>query len=300
MAARAEQSAPTRAGSFARIALVYTVAGAAALVAGWLPDDRHPLFVAGAADLAAALVVFGFSVLFDNTSVYDPYWSVAVPPLALFYALGPFAAGADAVRKLVVVGLAALWAVRLTWNWARGWRGIRHEDWRYVDVRNRTGRLYWPASLVALQLMPTVMVFLGCLSLYVALALGMRPFGPLDGVAAVVTLAAIAIEAAADRQLRRFVLSSPPAGSILQTGLWAWSRHPNYFGEVLLWWGLFLFAVAAAPFRWWMLLGPVAITLLFVGVSIPLIERRMLARRSGFAERQRRVSALVPWFPRRA
>jgi steroid 5-alpha reductase family enzyme len=117
----------------------------------------------------------------------------------------------------------------------------------------------------------------------------------------VVTLGAIVVEAVSDAQLRRFV-SEPgrKPTDILATGLWAYSRHPNYFGEMLLWWGLYLFALAADPAWAWAGAGPLAITLMFHGVSLPMMENRMIARRPEFKERVRTVSAFVPWFPRSA
>ena len=293
--------APGRAASFVRVLLAYVVAAVVAGAAGWLAaavlGRRDPLLVALSGDLAATVTVFAFSVAWDNTCVYDPYWSVAPPLLALWFAFRPLGA-ADRPRLWVVLALVALWALRLTWNWARGWQGLGQEDWRYADVRARTGDAYWPASFFALHLMPTLVVFLGCLSLYAALARGTRPFGWLDVVAAVVTFFAVALEAAADGQLRRWTRSRPAPGLTFSVGLWRWSRHPNYFAEVLFWWGLALFGIAAAPFRWWMLLGPVAITALFLGVSVPLMDRRMLARHPSYAERLKRVSGLVPWPPR--
>lgn len=280
------------------VCLAYATALAAALLAGVLLRGHHPLVVAGVADVAATLLVFGFSRAFDNSSFYDAYWSVAPVPLAIYYAiLAP--PGDLGVRHALVLGLVGIWAGRLTWNWARGWEGLRHEDWRYVGLRQKTGRLYWPASLVGLHLMPTIMVFLGCLALFVVLPGAGAPLGVLDAVAALVTLGGIVLETAADAQLRAGVRTGAYAGRSFDRGLWAWSRHPNYLGEVTFWWGLFLFALAACPAAWWAVAGPVAITGLFLGVSIPLIEKRMRARRPDFAERQRRVSALLLWPPRK-
>ena len=235
-----------------------------------------------------------------NSSLYDPYWSVGPIAIALFLLLVPAAGEADLSRQVLVFVLVALWGLRLTWNWARGWQGLGHEDWRYVDLRGRFGRAYWPGSLAAIHLMPTVLVFLGCLSLYPALVGSPRGLGALDLVAFAVTLAAVVIESAADAQLHAFRAAKPEPGAVLSTGLWALSRHPNYFGEVLFWWGLYLFALAADPGWWPAVVGPVAITLLFAFVSIPMIERRMLSRRPAFAARIARVSRLVPWPPRRS
>lgn len=284
--------------SLVLIALVYLGAVVSAwTIVRWLPPDLHPLWVAVIADVGATLVVFGWSVAFDNSSAYDPYWSVAPLVLAPWLALRPEAADAVLLRQALVLACVYAWGLRLTYNWARGWHGMGHEDWRYVDLR-RLGRGYWPVSLVGLHLMPTTMVLLGCLSLWPALVVGTAPLGWLDGVATLVCAGAIGCQALADRQLHDFRRASPPTGAILDTGLWAWSRHPNYFGEIAQWWGLFLFGLAAAPGTWWPVVGALAITLLFVLVSIPLIERRMHVRRTGWDAHRRRVSVLVPWPPR--
>lgn len=281
------------------VTFVYLCAALAAFaVVRWLPAGLHPLWVAAIADVVATLVVFGWSLAHDNSSMYDPYWSVAPLLLAPWLSWLPEAADAVGLRQALVIACVYAWGLRLTYNWARGWHGMRHEDWRYVDLRRSMGRLYWPVSLLGLHLMPTVMVFLGCLSLWPALVIGTAPLSWLDGAGALVCAVAIGCQALADRQLHEFRSSNPPPGTILDHGLWSWSRHPNYFGEVTQWWGLFLFGLAAAPGTWWPITGAVAITLLFVFVSIPLIERRMHARRTGWADHCRRVSALVPWPPR--
>ncbi len=286
--------------SFFWISVAYTASLAAAFaVTRALGPDVHPLWSAAAADTAATVVVFAFSVLFDNSSVYDPYWSVAPIAIAPYLALRPEADSAPLARKILVLALVTLWGVRLTYNWARGFPGLHHEDWRYVDLRGKTGRGYWPTSFFGLHFFPTVLVFLGCFPLLSALG-GTAPLGPLDALAALVTAGAIAIETLADEQLLRFRRTKKDAGEIMASGLWAYSRHPNYFGEVTFWWGLFLFGLAAAPFAAWTLTGAIAITLLFVFISIPMIDRRSIARRPAYAEHARRVSALVPWFPKRS
>jgi steroid 5-alpha reductase family enzyme len=288
----------SRASALLFVMLVYLLAAAAAAAAGWQLRGLSPLLVAGAADLAGTLVVFAASLGFNNSSFYDPYWSVAPVPIVVLYARTPSAAGPDAIRCIVVVTLLCFWAVRLTWNWARAWRGLDHEDWRYVDLRRKTGRAYWLASLLGLHLLPSAIVFLGLLPSWAALSLGTLPLGWPDLVAGAVTFTGIVIEARADEQLRSFAGSSPEPGAILDAGLWASTRHPNYFGEITFWWGLYLFALAAAPSAWWTIVGPVAVTVLFVGISIPLMERHMLARRPGYAEHCRRVSKLWPWMRR--
>ena len=270
-----------------------------ALTIGFTVSDQHPILVVVVADVAATLVVFAFSTVFRNSSFYDPYWSVAPVVIAVYWAATPAVVGVDIVRQLVVVLLVLLWAVRLTYNWLRRWEGLGHEDWRYTDFRTQYGSRYWLIDLTGIHLFPTAMVFLGCLSLYPALSSGTRSFGALDILAAVTTAAAIAIETIADQQLWRFLHAPREPGAILRSGLWAYSRHPNYFGEILFWWGLFLFGLAADPAYWWTVAGPIAMELMFIFASVPMIDRRSVERRPGYAEHMMKVSAIVPWFPKR-
>ncbi|PWR24059.1 DUF1295 domain-containing protein [Zavarzinia compransoris] len=276
------------------------IAYAAALAAGAVVLYTVPLrapFDALAADIAATLVIFGFSRHYRNSSFYDAYWSVIPPLLALHW----FVQGgtAEPWRAGVVTGLVWLWGIRLTANWAVHWGGLGHEDWRYALVRRRAGKAAALADLFGIHLFPTLQVFLGCLPVYAVMAYGTGPFGVLDGIAVAVTLGAIAIETVADLQLHAFTARRRPGGFI-QSGLWAWSRHPNYFGELGFWWGLMLFGLAAAPGHWyWLVPGAAAMTAMFTLASIPLMDRRSLERRPGYAAYRQRVSALVPLPPRR-
>jgi steroid 5-alpha reductase family enzyme len=270
-------------------AALLAAGGTAAALAG-----HHPLLVTAAADLVATAVVFAFSVGFDNSSLYDPYWSVAPIPIALAWASEPLG-----TRAWLVLLLLTTWGVRLTGNCLQRWRSLADEDFRYREIRARAGRFYWPASFLAIHLIPTGWVFLGLLPIFPALAGPGAPLGWLDLAAALVTGSAITIEGTADLQLRRFLVFRRDPDAVLDTGLWALSRHPNYLGEVLFWWGLFLFGLAAGLGRgWgWTVAGPLAITALFVFVSVPWMDRRMLAHHPAWAERLRRVPALLP-FPR--
>jgi steroid 5-alpha reductase family enzyme len=283
--------------AFLWVLIAYLVAAIVALLAGIALSGSHPIAVAAGADAAATFAVFAFSMGFGNSSFYDPYWSVAPLPIALYWTLAPGSHGSGG-RQMLAIAVVTLWGTRLTWNWARGWTGLGHEDWRYLRIRERTGAFYWPASLVAIHLIPTVVVFLGCLPLQPALASGTRPLGMLDAVAVGVALAGVGLEYVADEQLRRFRLAGPPPEAILETGLWGYSRHPNYLGEILFWLALALFGLAAAGFVWWTWLGFLGIVAMFQLASLPMIERRMLERRPGYAARQRRVPLLIPWLPR--
>lgn len=280
--------------------VAYGVALAAALLTGYLFRDRHPLFIVGAADIIGTVVIFIFSMGSNNSSLYDPYWSVAPLPIAIYYLyLSPD--GVFSARKVIMTALIFIWGIRLTYNWYRGWSGLGHEDWRYEMIRERSGRLYWPASFLSIHFFPTVLVFLGCISVYTVHTQVQSPLNSMDVVALLTVIMAIWFEMTADRQLYRFRQKREDSTELLEDGLWSLCRHPNYFGEVSFWWGLFFFAVAANPNHYWSILGPVVMTCLFVFISIPMIDKRMLVRKEDYRSRMENVPALlpIPWMKRR-
>lgn len=276
--------------------VAYAVAGAVAWGAWHAARSLGPVLSVAVADVAATVAVFLFSVMRNNTSMYDPYWSLAPIPIVVVWAVE--AGTLLTPRTVLVVVLVSLWGLRLTFNCFRRWTDIAHEDWRYHDFRATAGRAYWLVSFAGFHAMPTVVVFLGCLAFIPAVIQPAHPFGVVDIAATLVTGLAIALEALADRQLSRFLRMNRSPGTLLQTGVWGMCRHPNYTGEVLFWWGLYLFGVAAAPSLWWTVAGPVAMTALFVGISVPMMDRRMLKRYPAYAARMATSFGIVPW-PRR-
>jgi steroid 5-alpha reductase family enzyme len=280
--------------AFVVVALVYFFALGAAALAWRLFSGADLVWQLGASSLAATLAVFVASVALDNSSAFDPYWSVA--PIAAALWLVVRAPHANA-RAWIAVALTIAWGARLTWNWARGWRGLGQEDFRYVDLRAQNGRAYWLVSLFGIHLFPALLVWLGSWSLVLAIR-SRVPLGWLDGAGTAVAIFAIALEAIADRELRAFLTSPHDPDAICARGPWAWSRHPNYLGEIWFWWGLALLALGGDRSALWCVSGPVAITLLFNAVSIPLMEKHMAAKRPDYEAHCQRVSRLLPW-PRR-
>ena len=291
----------SRSESLLRILVAYAVA--VAVAAGWLargPDTGRLWLDALVADVLATLVIFGFSRAHHNSSFYDAYWSVAPPLLALYWwASG--GEGLDATRCWLVVVVVLVWAVRLTANWVTTFPGMHHEDWRYPMLRERAGRWEWFVDLGAIHLFPTLQVFLGMLPVYVVMTDGRRGLWWLDIVATVLGLGAVALEAVSDLQMHRFIRDRRP-GDVMDHGVWGWSRHPNYLGEISFWVSLALFGVAAAPSEsWWLFAGAAAMLAMFLGASIPMMEERSLERRPGYQAVIDRVPRLLPFRgPRRA
>lgn len=293
--------------SLALVALAYLVAIAVAV--GWLawgPHTGRLWLDALVADVLATLVVFAFSRAYHNSSFYDAYWSV-IPPLllAFWWWQGPVElTGPGALRCWLMTVVMLYWAVRLTGNWAYGFPGLHHEDWRYPLLREGAGRFAFLADLFGIHLFPTLQVFVGMLPVYVAATRPGDGLVWLAWVAFAVGIAAVSLELAADVQMHRFVAAKrrgSAAGAVMETGLWAWSRHPNYFGEVGFWFSLALFGISASPRdAWWLFVGVAVMLAMFLGASIPMMEKRSLERRPQYQSVIDSVPRLVPRPPRRA
>lgn len=284
-----------QAGGLAIVTGAYVTAVGAAWVAAEVVGPDQPVLALGLGYLVSALVIYGWSLALDNGSMFDAWWSV-LPPVAAVWLAGAATSAVPDGRVVLVLVVVGVWAIRLTSNWARDWPGLDHEDWRYLDLYTKGPKPL--ISLGAVHLFPAFVVFLGSLPMVPALVWGDRPLGAFDGLAVVIGLSAAVIEFVADEQMRRFGRVKTP-GAVMDQGLWRYSRHPNYFGEILFWWSLWLFAVASDPAWWWTVIGPVAMVVMFLAASIPMLDERSRARRPGFGAYADGTSALVPWPTRR-
>lgn len=271
--------------SFAAVTVVYIIATAVGIFtyralpfAFWIN-----LLIA---DVAATLVTFLFSLIFGNASVYDPYWSVQPPVILAALAIG---GGINALGILLLAAVS-LWGVRLTANWAYTFHSLEHQDWRYTMLKEKTGVFYPIINLVGIHMVPTLVVY-GCvLPAVFAMVYDAKVTIP-SAVFATISILATLLQGTADCQMHSFRKSK--AGGFIRVGLWKHSRHPNYLGEILMWWGIGLACVCAMPDRWYLLAGALANTLLFAFVSIPMAEKRQ-SRKQGFADYKNQTRALLP------
>ncbi|MBF9015108.1 MULTISPECIES: DUF1295 domain-containing protein [unclassified Oceanispirochaeta] len=269
-----------------------------ALTAGYfifrsLPESLSLLSRTLIADCAVTILIFISSLAVNNSSMYDPYWSV-IPPFLFFlwYMEGPFR-GILSSRYIALFTVCTLWALRLTLNWAIDWPGLNHEDWRYKDFRMKFKKLFWPISFLAIHLFPTLIVFLASIPAYLVLTGSNRALNVFDFIAMSAGLTAVYFQLKSDGEMRIHRRSEERFNPMTK-GLWSLSRHPNYFGEILFWISIFLFVVAAAPLQYWSALGAVGMVLLFTLYSIPVMEARQLNRRSGYKAVQLSISELIP------
>jgi len=276
----------------------YSIAIAVAVLTGYCLEGYHPLWVILGADLAATTVIFVSSLLVNNSSMYDPYWSVGPMVIVLYLLLSQSNASLDLFDWAMLI-LVNLWAIRLTFNCMRRWTDLSHEDFRYQDIKDKTGIMYWVVSFLGIHVMPTLWVYLAITPLYPAMIDPVNGFGWLAWVGAALTFGAILIETIADEQLYAYLQTKRKPEDFLQTGVWAYSRHPNYFGELSFWWGIFLLGYAANPAYLWTIAGAIGITILFGFISVGMMDRRMLKKRPHYKEYMQRVSPIIPWFPKK-
>ena len=212
----------SRGASFVYCGLVYLIALLAGYFVFRLCAGGGLLLATFLADIAATIVVWFFGLLFRNASLYDPYWSVApliILPLWLW--TGHAAAGVSRILFLIAV---YIWGLRLTYNWASRWEGLSHQDWRYTMLRDKKPRLYFVTNLMGINIMPTVLVFLGMAPVYYAADAG-GDAGLLTYIGFAVCIGAALIQAVSDRQLDAFKQRGA-AGAHMDTGLWRLSRPP--------------------------------------------------------------------------
>ena len=279
--------------SVALITAIYVLAGVAGVLLFQFtgPCIANPILRLFLADVLATVIVWGFGLLYENVSVYDPYWSVFPPIAFLIFA---FYTGVWTLPVVLLLLALWYWGWRLTRNWVITFKGIAHEDWRYTKYRSLNPVIFHLINFFGLNMMPTLVVFgamLPGLKLfeiinpkleilnYCLLALGF-----------LVCIASATIQLIADKQIHDFRAANP--GKYCNVGLWKHGRHPNYFGEIQFWWGIWIMYAAIGGLDWFVC-GPVAMTALFVGISIPLMEKRQLANKPGYAEYRKQTRMLI-------
>lgn len=259
-----------------------------------LDKGEGELFALFLADVLATVIVWAFGLLYENVSVYDPYWSV-FPPVA--FLLWAFHTGAWTLPVILLLIASFYWGWRLTRNWAITFKGIAHEDWRYTKYRSLHPLLFHLLNLFGLNMMPTLVVFtamLPGLRLYEVPSSTLSEASPLTccllALGCVVCLTAATIQLIADKQIHDFRAAHP--GKCCNVGLWKHGRHPNYFGEMLFWWGIWVMYCAFEGVNLF-ILCPVVMSAMFIGISVPLMEKRQLQNKPEYADYRKQTRMLI-------
>ncbi|MBA4354078.1 MAG: hypothetical protein C0409_05250 [Novosphingobium sp.] len=261
-----------------------------------------PLLVNAGVLVLGMLALWRIAVRIGDVSFIDAVWGGGMGVLALvsWVQVG----GGTGARATLIAGMAAIWAARLAWHLFSRWRA-HGEDPRYARMlgKARAQGRYGAAALKLVFAPQALLLFVTCLPAQLGILASGAParVGVLAMIGAGLWLLGIAFEAVGDWQLNRFRADPANKGRVLDSGLWRYTRHPNYFGDACVWWGIWLAAAEAGP---WIALasavGPVFLTFTLTRWSgKPLLEKDMAARRPGYAEYVQRTSGFIPWWPKR-
>jgi steroid 5-alpha reductase family enzyme len=232
---------------------------------------------------------FVVSLLKNRNDVADVAWGLGFVLMtwASFFLSDDFG-----TRGVLVGVLVSIWGLRLAWHIHARNKG-KTEDYRYLAWRKEWGKWFYLRSYFQVYLLQGIFLFLVVLPILVINKNGDTALGLLDFLGVAVWLFGFYFEAVGDAQLARFIKNPANKGKLMQSGLWAYTRHPNYFGEVLVWWGIWLIAFSA-PNGWLGIIGPITITFLILKVSgIPMLEKKM-EKNPNFSEYKRRTSVFIP------
>ena len=241
--------------------------------------------------VSATLIIFLFSNVHKNSSIYDPFWHVA-PILIVFYIAKQ--SSLPTLELNLVLGAFLFWALRLTYNWYLNWNNLDHEDFRYIDLKNNNKFMAFINDLFGIHLIPTIIVNVSLYPIYVALTA--ESLNELVYVGFIVIIIAVVIQYISDDQMRKFRKDESNLGKTMKYGLWKYSRHPNYLGEVSFWFGIYIFALASGLTTIWLLACPIVMLALFVFISCPMMDNRSLKRRSDYKEYMDKTPQLFMWF----
>lgn len=253
--------------------------------------------------LTAGAVIFGLmillwllSLLLKNSSIVDIFWGFGFVISAwLYFFLTP---DGFLLRKILISGLATIWGLRLTLHiLIRNWG--KPEDFRYQKWRKESGGIWWIKSLFQVFILQGFLMWV----ISTPLLAGQFPGLParltgFDILGVIIWVIGFFFETAGDLQLSAFKRDPKNKGQILNTGVWRFTRHPNYFGDAAQWWAYFLIALAAGG--WWSVFSPIVMTLFLIKVSgVVLLEKTLIETKPGYREYAETTSPFIPWFPKK-
>jgi steroid 5-alpha reductase family enzyme len=252
--------------------------------------------------MAAILLLWFYAMRIRDVSFIDAFWSFGMVLLAWSSWMQIAGQGR---RADVLLGLTTLWGLRLAWHLYTRWRA-HGEDPRYTMIMARTmekkGWSWNKTALLSVFVTQAPLLFITCLPAQIGIwasESGGPIMGPVAWIGAAVALTGIAFETIGDAQLKAFRANPANKGKVLDSGLWRYTRHPNYFGDACTWWGLWLIAAETGPWGWASIIGPLFLTFTLTRWSgKPMLERGMKKTRPNYAAYVERTSGFFPWPPK--
>ena len=237
----------------------------------------------------ATMFIFIGSVILKNSSLYDPFWSVAPIPIVLYLVLNY---ENSITLKLLVLAPIFFWALRLTRNWIISWQGFEHEDFRYKKLKNTNKLKAEINNFFGIHLFPTLIVNLSLYPLLFILTNNINTSIFLY-FSSIFTFLAVLLETVSDEQMRVFRNNPLNKGKTMRYKLWKYSRHPNYLGEILFWFGIYFMGLSSGLAPFWIIICPLTMLALFVFISCPMMDERSLKNRPNYRSYMDKTSQLL-------
>ena len=240
-------------------------------------------------DTISTFFVFIFSSILSNSSVYDAYWSVQPIVILYFYMLYY-----KNTNEIFLLFLSTLfWGIRLTLNWVYTFTNLTIQDWRYSKIKNKTGIFYPIVNFVGIHYFPTLIVYFCVLpSVYLVFYQNENKLNLFSIIFLIGSFFSTILEAEADREMHVFK-KKKDNNNFIRIGLWKYSRHPNYLGEILFWWFIGLYCISIIKDYYFILIGAFLNTMLFIFISIPLADNHQ-RRKNGFEQYYKETRMLLP------
>ena len=239
------------------------------------------------ADVAATIFVWFMGVIFKTASMYDPYWSLqtVIIYLALLIRNNNWNLG-----TILLLAVIAIYSIRLTTNFIIGFDSLSYVDWRYRMLKEKTGRLYPAVNLLGICMFPTLVVYACSLPVVAYANIGMFSYWDIIGLT--IILLGVFLEFVSDIQMKQFIKKRTSRTEVINIGLWKYSRHPNYLGEILIWFGAALTLIVASLAYWYFIFGAVINLLMFLFISIPMEEKHLKEYKENYDEYLKTTSVL--------
>ena len=256
-----------------------------------IDEKFRQLIIIFISNVISTVIIWFIGVLISTASVYDPYWSVQTPVIYICLLIKYQNLN---VGNLIYFELILFWAIRLTYNYTKTFHDITYIDWRYQKIKETTGKFYQIVNLLGICMVPTIIVYVASIPpiLFVIDDLNLEY---IQIIGYIIMFFSVIIEMKADIDIHEFKKIRTDRNQIINIGLWKYSRHPNYFGEICFWYGVaMVYIFCDFSKNWYYVVGAILNNALFLGISIPLAEKNLRTYKEGFEEYKKKTSMLIP------
>lgn len=269
----------------------YIIAFIIGLISFKLFEDNVPIiWNILIANVVSTIVIYIIGCIYKTASIYDPYWSIQT--VVIYICLMIYYKTIN-VGNVIFLICILFWAIRLTYNFIHGFNDISYIDWRYKMLKEKTNKLYPIVNLLGIHLVPTLIVYFASIPSFLYV-INNNDFEIVNVGGLLIMILATLLELISDYNMIQFKKVRKDKNEIINIGLWKYSRHPNYLGEILFWYGVALTFILSNISLWYVIIGAILNTLLFVFISIPMAENHLSSYKENYSDYKQKTRMLLP------